>query len=94
MPLYHAPMSIGHRQLKDVLCQIDRHGCSIHFGLLLSIPLTPHHMTQLGTMMRHKEREESIPSFQRTGQRRRCAVPLADQRGLACRRKHGRRTEG
>jgi hypothetical protein len=35
-PLDNLPVAIGHGQFKDVLCQIHRHGSSIHVGFLLS----------------------------------------------------------
>src|SRR5688500_17520317 len=36
MALQYPPIAIGHRQLENVLCQVNRHGCSIHLGLLPS----------------------------------------------------------
>jgi hypothetical protein len=36
MMLDYAPPLIGDRHLEHVLCQVQRHGCSIHLGLLPS----------------------------------------------------------
>src|SRR5262245_4795272 len=63
MMLEHTPCHIGHRELENVLCQVNRHGCSIHSGLLLSFMLKPTRASA-GTMMPNKTREESIPSFE------------------------------
>jgi hypothetical protein len=63
----HFPVRIGVGELKDVLCQINGDGCSIHLGLLLvALTLTPHDASW------HDDAErsgESIPSLERTRER-------------------------
>ena len=62
---HHAPLRIGHSQLKDRLCKIDGNGSSIHVGLLTLKELIPIPMTT-STQLLRKKTGESIPSVEAT----------------------------
>src|SRR5690606_33997621 len=66
--VHDAPVAVGDSQLEDVLCQIHSNGRSIHGTdsfRFVSADTTP--MRPAGTMMPNTDREESIPSLQRSG---------------------------